>query len=133
MRKPMVAGNWKMNGTRCHVDSLAESIKQHAHSLKDVDIVVFPSFVHLQQVETLLVETPVAWGGQNLYLGEAGAFTGEVSGPMLVDFGCQYVLVGHSERRILFNEDLVLVAAKLKQRESRFTANIMRRRNTSAT
>lgn len=112
MRRKMVAGNWKMHGTRSDVHALVEAIKQVpvAHA----DVVVFPSFVFLQQVETLLVDSQVSWGGQNLYLGKQGAFTGEISGPMLVDFGCQYVLVGHSERRTIFHEDLDLIAAKFK-------------------
>lgn len=114
MRKLMVAGNWKMNGTRSEVISLVESIKQGVGKRSAVDVAVFPSFVHIQQVEQLLVGSPINWGGQNLYMGTSGALTGEVSGPMLADFGCRYVLVGHSERRQLFHEDLTLVAAKFK-------------------
>jgi triosephosphate isomerase len=70
--------------------------------------------VHLPLAEDLLNDTAIAWGAQNMYLGAAGAFTGEVSGAMLVDYGCQYVLIGHSERRALFHDDLTMVAAKLK-------------------
>ena len=114
MRKPIVAGNWKMNGTRSEVISLVESIKQGIGKRNAVDVAVFPSFVHIQQVEQLLVGSPVTWGGQNLYMGASGAFTGEVSGPMLKDLGCRYVLVGHSERRQVFHEDLTLIAAKFK-------------------
>ncbi|MHB1948399.1 MAG: triose-phosphate isomerase [Gammaproteobacteria bacterium] len=115
MRKKIVAGNWKMHGSRQSTDSLIESIKQGANTYSShVDIIVYPSYVFLQQVETLLADTQIKWGGQNLYLGAQGAFTGEISGPMLVDFGCQSVLVGHSERRMLFHEDLDLVAAKFK-------------------
>jgi triosephosphate isomerase len=113
-RRKMVAGNWKMNATRFEAVELVEAIKQGAKSFSAVDIVVFPSFVHLHQIESQLVDTRIAWGAQNLYLGTHGAFTGEVSGPMLVDYGCQYVLVGHSERRQIFQEDLPLVAAKFK-------------------
>ncbi len=115
MRKKMVAGNWKMCGSRCNVDALADAIKKGTKSFSTkIDIVIFPSFVHLQLIENILVDTLVSWGGQNLYLGAQGAFTGEISGPMLVDYGCQYVLVGHSERRIIFHEDLKLIAAKFK-------------------
>lgn len=113
-RRKMVAGNWKMNASRVEAVELVEAIKLGAKSFSAIDIVIFPSFVHLQQIETLLVDTRIAWGAQNLYVGANGAFTGEVSGPMLVDYGCQYVLVGHSERRQLFHEDLQLVAAKFK-------------------
>jgi triosephosphate isomerase len=114
MRRKIVAGNWKMHGSRSQAHSLVEGIKQGATSCSSIDIIVFPSYVHLQQTEALLNNSNVTWGAQNLYLGESGAFTGEVSAPMLVDYGCRYVLVGHSERRQIFHEDLDLVAAKFK-------------------
>lgn len=115
MRKPMVAGNWKMNGLSSSVRTLIEAIKQEQHLYSSaVDILVFPASVHLKQVQELLTGTDLSWGAQNLYLGENGAFTGEVSGPMLTDLGCRYVLVGHSERRALFGEDSALVAAKFQ-------------------
>lgn len=113
-RKKMVAGNWKMNSSRVKAEELADAIKLGAKAFSSVDVVVIPPFVHLQQVEKQLENSPVAWGAQNLYMGTHGAFTGEISGPMLVDYGCSYVLIGHSERRILFNEDLALIAAKFK-------------------
>src|SRR5690349_10144210 len=112
MRKKMVAGNWKMHGSRSSVLPLLQAIKEGVQGMVDIDVVVFPSFVHLQMVEESLADSLVGWGAQNLYPAESGAFTGEVSGPMLVDFGCQYVLVGHSERRIPFHEDLMQVASK---------------------
>lgn len=114
MRKKMVAGNWKMNATRAEAQRLLSAIKEGAAGFSGAEIVVFPSFVHLMITENTLAESLIAWGAQNLYIGESGAFTGEVSGPMLVDYGCQYVLVGHSERRTLFHDDLVLVAAKFR-------------------
>jgi triosephosphate isomerase len=114
MRKKMVAGNWKMFGLRKEARALLTDIQQGAKAFDAIDIVVFPSFVHLQQAEMTLSKTHVGWGGQNLSIGDSGAFTGEISGPMLVDYGCRYVLVGHSERRLLFHEDLALVAAKFK-------------------
>ena len=114
MRKKIVAGNWKMNGSRYEAHTLLEAIKQGADAFSAIDIIVFPSFVYLQQSEEILADSLVAWGAQNLYLGKTGAFTGEISGAMLVDYGCQYVLIGHSERRQLFHEDVNLVAAKFK-------------------
>jgi len=114
MRKPLIAGNWKMHGRRSTVRSLIEAIKQEAKHFQHVDMAVFPSFVHLPEVEALLSNTPIAWGAQNLYLGENGAFTGEVSGPMLADYGCRYVLIGHSERRTIFQENLELIALKFQ-------------------
>lgn len=114
VRRKIVAGNWKMNSSRRDAVSLVNAIQQNAKSFSPIDVIVFPPFVHLQQVESQLVDTLVAWGGQNIYIGNNGAFTGEISGPMLVDYGCQYVLIGHSERRHIFHEDLELVAAKFK-------------------
>lgn len=114
MRKKMVAGNWKMNNSRYQARELLEAIKQGVSQFSAIDIVVFPSFVYLHQSEEILADSRVAWGAQNLYLGQGGAFTGEISGAMLVDYGCQYALVGHSERRQLFHEDVNLVAAKFK-------------------
>ena len=114
MRKKIVAGNWKMFGSRHEARALLSGIKHGAAAFSAIDIVVFPSFVHLQETETMLAETRIAWGGQNNYIGESGAFTGEVSVPMLADYGCRYALVGHSERRLLFREDLELVSNKFK-------------------
>lgn len=114
MRKPMVAGNWKMNGLSASVRTLLEGIKQEQQAYSAVDLVVFPASIHLGLVRDLLAGTSLSWGAQNLYLGESGAFTGEISGPMLNDLGCRYVLVGHSERRALFGEDSALVAAKFQ-------------------
>lgn len=88
LRKPMVAGNWKMNGTRAEVASLAEAIKQGVQKQNAIDVVVFPTFIHIPQVEQLLSGSPIAWGGQNMYLGASGAMTGEVAGNMLVEFVC---------------------------------------------
>lgn len=114
MRKKIVAGNWKMHGSREAANTLLNGIKEGAPHFSTVSIIVFPSFIHLPLAENVLAKNHVAWGGQNLYLGVSGAFTGEISGSMLVDYGCQYVLVGHSERRQLFHEDSPLVAQKFK-------------------
>jgi triosephosphate isomerase len=114
MRKPLVAGNWKMHGSRQEAEALLEAIKQGAEATKAIDVAVFPSFVHLALAQNLLQKTSVMWGAQNCYIGKAGAFTGEIAPAMLVDYGCHSVLVGHSERRALFHEDLKLVAAKFQ-------------------
>ncbi len=114
MRRPLIAGNWKMHGSESQVKALIEGIKQGAGGYTNIDILVLPTFVHLSRVRDLLHHTAIVWGAQNLYLGAQGAFTGEVAGPMLKELGCQYVLVGHSERRALFHEELSLVAAKFK-------------------
>lgn len=114
MRRKIVAGNWKMHGSRDEAASLLRKIKEGAAAYSSISILVFPSFVHIPLAEDQLAGSVIEWGGQNLYLGKSGAFTGEISGPMLTDYGCQYVLVGHSERRSLFHEDSPLVAQKFK-------------------
>ncbi len=114
MRKNIVAGNWKMHGSKADASALIQTLKTGAAELDAIEIAIFPPFVHIPLTQYLLKDAAIAWGGQNLYLGSKGAFTGEVSGPMLVDYGCRYVLVGHSERRQLFHESLALVAEKFK-------------------
>lgn len=114
MRKPLIAGNWKMHGSKSQATLLIDGIKQGVAAYPDTDVLVLPTFVHLNLANDLLANSPVLLGAQNLYLGAQGAFTGEVSGPMLTDLGCKYVLVGHSERRSLFHEGLPLIAQKFK-------------------
>jgi len=113
MRRPLVAGNWKMNGSKSSIVGLIEGIKAGAGSVKKTEIVVCPPFVYLSVVETLLKGTAIAWGAQNLCQESAsGAYTGEISAAMLQDFGCGYVIVGHSERRNIYGENDALVAAR---------------------
>jgi triosephosphate isomerase (TIM) len=118
VRKPLIAGNWKMHGSQSQVktliDGIKEGIKQGAGAYAEVDILVLPPLVYLSQARELLAHSAVMLGAQNLYVGTHGAYTGEVSGHMLADVGCQYVLIGHSERRSLFHEDLNVVTAKFR-------------------
>jgi triosephosphate isomerase len=114
VRKPLIAGNWKMHGSLSQVQDLINGIKQGAGNYPETDILVIPTFVHLAEAHELLKDTAVLLGAQNLYVGTQGAFTGEISGPMLKDVGCQYVLIGHSERRSIFHEGLPLLAQKFK-------------------
>lgn len=104
MRKKLVAGNWKMNGSKAMVDTLLKGLLARTTQEDPVDLAVFPPFPYLQRTQKLLRNGPIAWGGQTLNPAPHGAFTGEVSASMLLDFGCRYVLVGHSERRMLFAE-----------------------------
>jgi triosephosphate isomerase len=112
MRTPLVAGNWKMNGTRDSVAELMQGITAGAEAISGAEILVCPPFVHLSQVQELIAASPIALGAQDLYVEQGGAYTGEVSGPMLQDSGCKYVLVGHSERRALMGERNAIVARK---------------------
>lgn len=114
MRKYIIAGNWKMNGTKESVQNLLDGIKNKLSEVNNSNIewIVFPPFVYLDQVERSLTNTPIAFGSQNLSTEKNGAFTGEISTAMLQDFHCKYVLVGHSERRTLYGENDELVAKK---------------------
>lgn len=112
MRKKLVAGNWKMNGSLAQNKALLEGVLQGVAGLDNVGVAVCAPFPYLAQVQQQLTGTPVAWGAQNMSQHEKGAFTGEVSAVMLLDFGCRYVIVGHSERRSLYGESDETVAAK---------------------
>ena len=104
MRKILVAGNWKMHGSQVMVKSLLEALLEGSRDNANVDMAVFPPFPYLGQVQSLLEGSTIAWGGQTVNPVEKGAHTGEVANAMLLDFGCRYVLVGHSERRTVYGE-----------------------------
>ena len=112
MRQKIVMGNWKMNGRLDHVSILLNDVLANLVVQSNTACVVFPPAVYLPLVQHLLRESTLNWGAQNVYPKDAGAYTGELSAPMLTDFGCRYVLVGHSERRHLFHEDEKFVAEK---------------------
>ncbi len=117
MRKKLVAGNWKMHGSLQRNAALLAPIRAAAEGL-GCDVVVFPSFPYLAQVQSLLAGSKVGWGAQTLSEHAAGAYTGEVAAAMLGEFGCGYALVGHSERRSLFGESDAVVAAKFAAAQS---------------
>ncbi len=112
MRRPILAGNWKMNGSRESVPPLLKAIKKGADSLNNIELIVFPPYVFLEETARELAGSPIAWGAQNFNPHHNGAFTGEISAAMLLDFHCRYVLVGHSERRTLYGETDSVVATK---------------------
>lgn len=114
MRRRLVIGNWKMNGSRVAAAELVNALKEALPSGLQAEVAVCPPFVYLSQVEALLRGTAIALGAQNLSAEAQGAFTGEVSAQMLQDSGCRYVLVGHSERRALYGEDDALVVRKVE-------------------
>lgn len=101
-----------MNGTRSSVSDLVAGICRGTGGLDGVEVLLCPSYVFLQQVQELTKDTSIKLGAQNLSVESAGAHTGEISGPMLADAGCAYVIVGHSERRALYGERDALVARK---------------------
>lgn len=112
MRRPFIAGNWKMHGSRTENAELIEGLLLGLPTKAAADVVVCPPFVYLWEAARLLKSSSIALGAQSACAEAVGAFTGEVSAAMLKDIGCQYVIVGHSERRSLYKEDDALVARK---------------------
>ena len=112
MRQPLVAGNWKMNGSTASARELLAGIKAGVAGVAKCEVAVCPPYVYLPLAREELVNTRIAWGAQNLSTEAVGAFTGEISAAMLLDLGCTYVIVGHSERRTLYGEDDDRVATK---------------------
>jgi len=104
MRKTIIAGNWKMNKTILEAIDLVNVLKRQLYDVSDVDIVVCPPYAALSDVHEILNESNIALGAQNLFWEDSGAFTGEVSAPMLKSAGAEYVIIGHSERRQFFGE-----------------------------
>ncbi len=111
-RRPFVAGNWKMNGSRAVSSALLAALRQGLSGNVKPEVAVCPPYLYIPLAAEALAGSSIAWGGQNLDAHAAGAYTGEVAGAMLKDFGCAYVIVGHSERRALYGESDALVAEK---------------------
>jgi triosephosphate isomerase len=112
MRRKLVAGNWKMHGSLTQNAVLLDAVAAGVQQLSGVDSAVCVPFPYLFQAQQKLNGTAVKWGAQDTHQLEKGAYTGEVSASMLQDFGCRYVIVGHSERRSLYGESSELVAEK---------------------
>jgi triosephosphate isomerase (TIM) len=145
MRRKLIAGNWKMNTDRAAAIKLARGVVGRAGMHADVDLLVCPPFVYLIPVSEIVKGTKVALGAQNMYHEANGAFTGELSAAMLLDAGCSYVILGHSERRHILKETdadvnkktlaalaagltpIVCVGELLAERESGQTATVIRR------
>ena len=144
MRKPIIAGNWKMNKTVGEARELVNALKGKVANVTDVEIVVGPVFTALSEVAKVIKGTRIKLAAQNMYWEAEGAFTGEISPLMLKDVGCHYVIIGHSERRIYFSETnetvnkkvkaahahslkpIVCVGERLEQRESGITKDVIR-------
>jgi len=112
MRTPLVAGNWKMHGNRASNRALLDAVCAGIEGLAGVECAVCVPFPYLGDMAGRLADTRLAWGAQNLSEHAQGAHTGEVSAAMLKEFGCRYVIVGHSERRQLYGETDAVAAAK---------------------
>ncbi len=104
MRRPLIAGNWKMHTSAQEAQKLASAVAKAANKASDRDVMIAPPFTALVAVSTVLSGTKVILGAQNVHWEEQGAFTGEISGPMLKDLGCSMAIIGHSERRHVFGE-----------------------------
>ncbi len=118
MRRKLVAGNWKMHGSRLDNGPLVEAILG-APTHANVECLICPPFVYLAEIARELRGSTVRLGAQNLSAEAQGPYTGEISAAMLRDVGCDYVIVGHSERRTLFGEDDLLVARKFAAAQAR--------------
>ena len=112
MRARLVVGNWKMHGSLAANARLLQALKAGLAEVRGAEAAVCAPFPYLAQVSAALSGSAVAWGAQNVAEHDAGAYTGEVSGAMLKEFGCRYAIVGHSERRGLYGEDDERVAAR---------------------
>jgi triosephosphate isomerase (TIM) len=144
MRKIIIAGNWKLNKTSTEAVELVNALNRELVDVSSVDVVVCPPFTALTEVSDLLTDSNIGLGAQNLYWEDSGAFTGEVSGPMLKALDVKYVIIGHSERRQFFGETnetvnkriraalksklipIVCVGENLQERESNKTFDVVR-------
>jgi triosephosphate isomerase len=113
LRRPLIAGNWKMNLTLAESAALAKAVRDGA-SGREAEVALFVPFTALSVVAEVLRGSPVRLGAQDLFWEKEGAYTGEISGPQLKDAGCQMTLIGHSERRRLFGDSDDAVQKKLK-------------------
>lgn len=143
-RRRIVAGNWKMNETPSQAKALIETLKPLVGDVEDVDVVFCPPFVDIALAVEMVKGTNIRIGAQNMYYEEKGAYTGEVAPEMLKDAGCEYVILGHSERRGYFGETdemvnkkvlkafehglkpIICVGEKLEQREQGITEDLVR-------
>lgn len=145
MRRPFIAGNWKMNLDRASAVALAEKLAKAVEKVEGVDLAVFPPSMYVDAVAKVLAGSRLAWGCQNAYYQPNGAFTGEISVSMLQDLGCRYCILGHSERRHILGESdqeinkkvhailsgglvpIVCVGELLAEREAGQTMTVIRR------
>ena len=114
MIKPFIAGNWKMNKTIPEAIELVSKLKEIIEAIETGEILIIPPFTALSEIRKVITGSKIKIGAQNIFWEESGAFTGEISPLMIKDVGCEYVLIGHSERRRYFGEDDRIVNLKIK-------------------
>lgn len=147
---PLIAGNWKMNTTIPQGVAMVMKLRELVKGAADIEIVIAPPFTSIYHLRFLVADTPIKLAGQNLHWEKNGAYTGEVSAEMLKDVGCEYVIIGHSERRQQFNETdelvnkkifaalmanlkpIVCVGETLEEREKGMTVDIVKRQVKNA-
>lgn len=116
MRKKVIAGNWKMNKDLSGTVELISGIKNGLSTKSEnVNVLIFPPFTSLETANTLLKDTEIGLGAQNMHQEDSGAYTGAISSDMIKSVGCEYVILGHSERRTIFNESDELINQKIKK------------------
>ena len=113
MRKPFIAGNWKMNTNGESSNALAAGLAKEIGDIDTVDVAICPPYIYLQAVATQLSSSHIAMGSQNVYFEASGAYTGEISCDMLKDVSCTYAIIGHSERRHVIGETDELINQKV--------------------
>lgn len=115
MHKKVIAGNWKMNNDLHETVSLISELKKELNDKNvETEVIICPPFISLETASTLLKDSAIKLGAQNMYFEESGAFTGEVSVSMLKSAGCEYIILGHSERRTIFGESDQIINKKIK-------------------
>ncbi|MBU0482994.1 MAG: triose-phosphate isomerase [Proteobacteria bacterium] len=112
-RKPLIAGNWKMNTSIAEAEHLAQAIVRASADLQNREVMIAPPYISLAAVADILADSEVILAAQNICWAEKGAFTGEISPPMLKDIGCRMAIVGHSERRHLFGENDAMINKRI--------------------
>lgn len=112
-RRPLVAGNWKLNGSRAANTALISALRAGLPAQSRADVVVCPPYVYLAEVSAAIHDSVIQLGAQNVATEDSGAFTGEIAAGMLRDVGCEFVIIGHSERRAFYGETDLLTAARV--------------------